>query len=580
MISGEIRDKLESVGAKVEEKEEDLERKRQLQNKIDSLQDNLSDQADNLHYDASQVEEGARKVERRAARFLIPGALQRENTEAIADAELKRVKQDKKLEAAALDAEVSTNINSTSHSVDLLENIAEQAEKERSRFIHKSEKASAAMQKTAKVAETNLERAVQKKRLALEKHIALLTQKLIKVNQLVSNTKASLEKAKTSLSKAETAAEKGKVRAEKVRDTNQVLMNVTAATKKDAKEDAKGDRKKPAKENSADKEYDAELKKYEDAQRSATRAQKKAAKLFETAKKRRDELNTQMSEAKNQLKSLQVTEDKFKSVATTVEDREPLAEESQELSKDEDFVHKAQVAAKAVKRNAREHMKNEAARNENKNLILKKEVDALKQTVAKDETIIAAEKQKEPSESEQDELAKAKIVSNGAKKLMEEAQKEQTDVVDKEKLAAMNIIAEMKGEVKRQAANLHKKDEERTAEAKKMLAEASAMLLRAKAVTGTALKGESEKVKRKAKRLEDMKRIDRMSFNQLKTYAKEQFKQARAGLGALKGGSRAPHNKEEDSGDSDRGDIREAMDDDDDENNVMSLDSRDHYVTP
>merc|ERR1711871_1486826 len=110
---------------------------------------------------------------------------------------------------------------------------------------------------------------------------------------------------------------------------------------------------------------------------------------------------------------------------------------------------------------------------------------------------------------------------------MKLAEKEQRAVVDKEKLAAANIIASMKTEIKRQVAAQKKNDADRDSVAKKMLADARALLIRARAVSGASLKSESKKIKEEAAAAKKNVKFDKMSMKDLVAMVRKQYLEAK-----------------------------------------------------
>lgn len=168
-------------------------------------------------------------------------------------------------------------------------------------------------------------------------------------------------------------------------------------------------------------------------------------------------------------------------------------------------------------------MKNELAKETAKDLVQGKEIQDLKKELKKEEEVVKAQKLtiKEQGTKRGDikmKIEKAKVEADGAKMLMKEAQREEKSVVAREKQAAMSLISEMKVEIAKQLAASKRKEKSRTDLAKRMIAKATAMMLRAKSLEGQATKPDTPKEKQHQKT--EQKKLMKMSFDDLQKKAK------------------------------------------------------------
>merc|ERR1719231_778664 len=128
------------------------------------------------------------------------------------------------------------------------------------------------------------------------------------------------------------------------------------------------------------------------------------------------------------------------------------------------------------------------------------------------------------SESSKQLVAKAKIEAKGAQALMNEAGKEKKNVLGNEESAAANIIAAMKGEIRKQLADARKEEAEHDKQAKTVLAKASQILVEAKAMIGD-YSSVSQETKKAMKKIEDPSSLAHKSFAELKRIASEQIEE-------------------------------------------------------
>lgn len=128
------------------------------------------------------------------------------------------------------------------------------------------------------------------------------------------------------------------------------------------------------------------------------------------------------------------------------------------------------------------------------------------------------------SESRKQLLAKAKVEAKGAQGMMDEAKREQDEVVDKEQSAAAGIIAAMKGEIRQQLADARQEEAEHDKEAKTILGQASEMLIEAKAIVGDYTSIDRH-AKKNLKKWDDPKLLSKLSFQQLKNIASKQIEE-------------------------------------------------------
>lgn len=213
---------------------------------------------------------------------------------------------------------------------------------------------------------------------------------------------------------------------------------------------------------------------------------------------------------------------------------QPLSNETNALVEAEAVIESARKAAKAVKIKAREQIKEALQKATVKNLLLGKEVQKEKHQIAQEETVVKAQDAEIQSESvsEKETLAKAKLDAKGAQEMMKEAKREQHQVVDSERKAAGNVISSMKQEIQKQLAEARKKDKDREEGAKLIYAKASGMLLQAKSLVGDYTS--QTQSKKTMKKVEDPKRLAKMSFDKLKSIATEQMDDMAAQFDSIK----------------------------------------------
>merc|ERR1712100_776366 len=247
---------------------------------------------------------------------------------------------------------------------------------------------------------------------------------------------------------------------------------------------------------------------------------KKIEQEANTAKRK---MTKRMAKDKVKLESLTVVADQYSAVTASINKQEPMGKEEAQLAADEKVVTKAQEEAKMVKKQASEHMKNELAKETAKDLVQGKEIQDLKKELKKEEEVVKAQKLtiKEQGTKRGDikmKIEKAKVEADGAKMLMKEAQREEKSVVAREKQAAMSLISEMKVEIAKQLAASKRKEKSRTDLAKRIIAKATAMMLRAKSLEGRATKPDTPKEKQHQKT--EQKKLMKMSFDELQKKAK------------------------------------------------------------
>jgi len=562
-VSRHIQTQLASVGKLVNQKEHEIEKQKKVDDEISVLKENINAGADDMNQGSARIAEGARKAEARASKMLDPSYREELSKEAVAAADMKKITR--QAAKSVLDAARTASDESN---VELLANIAEQAEKQTRHYVHASEEKAAEMKKTAAKAELKLKRAVDKKKLSVEKDIAKDEKTAVKLNMLTAKSQHAEKRAVKAEQKTRKAAATGKIAATKALETARATKslavwketpqlkkakkaekggktgklakkdvgeeaksgakkNKSIAAKSEAKAEAKA--KKAAKvEKKAEEAYRSQVKNLKKAKRMAKRQAKLAKKVAGKTVRARERLAEKLDRDKFKLNSLSSLTEQFRSKSITPNNAEPLTKEKDQLRKDEAYVDKVKVEAKAVKKRARRHIKNQLARKITQNLLLQKKVSKLKSKLEGEQVLLKAEKKKEAPPSEREALARAQIDRDAAKKEMKIAEKEQRAVVDKEKLAATTIIANMKMEIKRQATAQKKKDGDRDGLAKKMLADARALLIRAKAVSGTSLKSEGKKAKREASAAKKDVKLAKMSIKDLIGMVKNQYRSAKA----------------------------------------------------
>merc|ERR1711871_1128196 len=502
-VSQHIKARLASIGKLVNQKEHEIEKSKKVDDEIAALREKISDRTEDMNADSARIEEGARKAEARASKLLMPTYRAELGKEAVAAADMKRLK--KEATKSVLDAARSASDESN---VELLANIAEQAEKQTRQYVHASEEKVAQLKKTAAKAELKLKRAVDKKKLAIEKDIAKDEKTAAKVNLMMKKAQSTEKRAVKAEQKAKQAAVTGKTQALKALETAKATKKLAGWKPKLKK--AHKTKSKRANTSVAAKE-------------EAKRAKRVATK----AARARDRLTEKLDRDRVRLTTLSALTEQFRSKSITASNPEPLTKEKNQLMKDEAYVNRVKEEAKAVKKRARRHIKNRLARKIDQNLLLQKEVSKLKSELKGEKILLKAEKKKEAPASEREALARAQVDRDAARKEMKIAEKEQRAVVDKEKLAATNIIASMKTEIKRQVAAQKKNDADRDSVAKKMLADARALLIRARAVSGASLKSESKKIKEEAAAAKKNVKFDKMSMKDLVAMVRKQYLEAK-----------------------------------------------------
>merc|ERR1711871_1388202 len=540
-VSQHIKARLASIGKLVNQKEHEIEKSKKVDDEIAALREKISDRTEDMNADSARIEEGARKAEARASKLLMPTYRAELGKEAVAAAGMKRLK--KEATKSVLDAARTASDESN---VELLANIAEQAEKQTRQYVHASEEKAAQLKKTAAKAELKLKRAVDKKKLAIEKDIAKDEKTAAKVNLMMKKAQSTEKRAVKAEQKAKQAAVTGKTQAlkaletakatkklaggkpklKKAHKTKSKKANTSVAAKAEAKAEAKA--KKSAKvEKKAEQMYKIDVRNLDKAKRVAQQGAKRAKRVATKAARARDRLTEKLDRDRVRLTTLSALTEQYRSKSITASNPEPLTKEKNQLMKDEAYVNRVKEEAQAVKKRARRHIKNRLARKIDQNLLLQKEVSKLKSELKGEKILLKAEKKKEAPASEREALARAQVDRDAARKEMKIAEKEQRAVVDKEKLAATNIIASMKTEIKRQVAAQKKNDADRDSVEKKMLADARALLIRARAVSGASLKSESKKIKEEAAAAKKNVKFDKMSMKDLVAMVRKQYLEAK-----------------------------------------------------
>ena len=505
-----VRDKLESLHSTVEQKEQEMVKNAKMNDQIDMLKENIADKADLLHDRASNVLHGARNTIRRAKRLLYPGVLEEESKEAIAAAAMKKAEA-KWGARKSLDL-ILTRPNVTA-SVAVLANIAEMATEKQQEIARKDEEETKAVAKQGLMAEKKLIEAVDRNKKRIEDDMATNVKELMKVDDKILESKTQAETA-------EKEAEKAKEKLELMKRKHARLAAM-ATTVSGIQQPGDQEAVKLA-GNATQAEKEIQLAKL--AEQKAKDNAKRAKRIEAEAKSLKSKVGKQMEKDKDHLESLRIVADQYRAVTADMNKQEPLEKERAQLAKDEKIVTETQEEAKMVKRQATEHMKNELARETTKDLLQQKQIGELKKELKADEEVIKSQKLtiKEEGTKGVDtklKVEKAKIEASGAKMLMKEAQKEEKSVVSREKQAAMSLIAEMKVEIQRQLAASEAKDKATTRSAKQMMAQATAMMLRAKSLEGKAIKPKSEGDE---KEISDSRgKLMALTFDDLKKKARE-----------------------------------------------------------